>query len=267
MAARGFTRIEIASFQSYCFHFNFGSPTPTELRRMLDDHGLEPICLNYDSGTYQAWDPEEINRFVADSTRKIQHLSEVGIPMMTMSFGMRTTRDDHKYQLANEVKAYDAVAKVGARYGVKMLLEVPHLYGNMWSAEDALWIFARLDNANVGALVDSSHWGIIGYDLRSFLTALGDRLWHVHLRDSDGEDTADFHQQLELTPGDGSVDFRQFGRVLDSLGYAGDVSLDFEYRDRTLGAIETEFSKGLKYLEKMGWDLPDHVRRDAVAMV
>ncbi len=234
---------------------------------MLDEHGLEPICLNFDSGTYQAWIPEEINRFVADSTRKIQQLSEVGIPMMTMSFGTRTTRNDHKYQLGNELKAYDAVAKVSARYGVKMLLEVPHLYGNMWSAEDALWVFSRLDNANVGALVDSSHWGIIGYDLRSFLMALGDRLWHVHLRDSDGEDTANFRQQLELTPGDGSVDFRYFGQVLDSLGYSGDVSLDFEYRDKTLGAIETEFSKGLKQLEKLGWELPDRVRRDAVAMV
>ena len=28
MAARGFNRVEIASFGSYCFHFNFGSPTP-----------------------------------------------------------------------------------------------------------------------------------------------------------------------------------------------------------------------------------------------
>jgi sugar phosphate isomerase/epimerase len=234
---------------------------------MLDDLGLEPVCLNYDSGAYKAWIPEEIDRFVADSTRKIQQLSEVGIPMMAMSFGSRTDRQDQQYQLENELKAYDAVADIGARHGVKMLLEVPHLYGNMWSAENALWIFERLGNANVGALVDSSHWGIIGYDLRSFMEALGDRLWHVHLRDSDGEDTADFHQQLELTPGDGSVDFRFFGTVLDTLGYSGDVSLDFEYRDLTLDAIEKEFSRGLKHLEKMGWELPDQVRRDAVAMV
>ncbi len=28
MAARGFKKIEIASFNTYCFHFNYGSPTP-----------------------------------------------------------------------------------------------------------------------------------------------------------------------------------------------------------------------------------------------
>ena len=45
MAARGFSRIEIASFKSYSFHFNYGSPTPSELRKMLDDLGLKPIVL------------------------------------------------------------------------------------------------------------------------------------------------------------------------------------------------------------------------------
>ncbi len=56
MAARGFKRIEIPSFSSYCFHFNFGSPTPGELGTMLDDLGLVPVCLNYDTGGHDAWD-------------------------------------------------------------------------------------------------------------------------------------------------------------------------------------------------------------------
>jgi len=45
------------------------------------------------------------------------------------------------------------------------------------------------------------------------------------------------------------------------------VSLDFEYRDMTLDAIETEFDRGLKYLEKMGWELPGQVRREHATMV
>ena len=45
--ARGFKRVEICSFDSYCFHFNYGSPTPAELRRMLDDRGLTPMMMHY----------------------------------------------------------------------------------------------------------------------------------------------------------------------------------------------------------------------------
>jgi hypothetical protein len=66
---------------------------------------------------------------------------------------------------------------------------------------------------------------------------------------------------LELTPGAGSVDFRLFGSVLDSVGYTGDVALDFEYRDLTLDAIEREYDAGLKHLEDCGWELPRQVRR------
>jgi len=261
IAARGFKRIEIASFKSYCFHFNYGSPTPRELVKMLDTLGLEPICLNYDHGFYQAWVPEQVDRFVADWTRKIEQLGSAGIPTITMSFGERSHRKDTEFQLMNELKAYDTVAGIAARHGIRTLIEVPHLYGNLHTVEQVLWMFDRFSSPNIGALVDSSHWGIIGYDLREFLNALGDRLWHVHLRDSTGPDTADFNQQLELTPGVGSVDFRLLGSVLDEIGYRGEVTLDFEHRDLTLDAIEREYDIGLRHLEETGWELPHHVRR------
>lgn len=253
MAARGFKRIEIASFGSYCFHFNFGSPTAKELKKMLDNFGLIPVCLNYFTDFHHAWIPEEIDDFVREWTRKIEQLNEVGIPMLTMSFGVRNDRGDLQYQLANAVKAYDRVGKIGEKYGVKLLLEVPHLYGIMPRPEQVYWIFERLDSPNVGALLDSSHWGIIGYNMDEFLSRLRNRLWHVHLRDSAGPDTADRKQKLEMTPGDGIVDFKKFGQALDKINYKNDVSIEFEYRDMTLDAIEREYDRGLNYLTKTGW--------------
>jgi sugar phosphate isomerase/epimerase len=262
MAARGFRRIEIASFSSYCFHFNFGSPTPAELRTMLDDYGLEPVCLNYSPGLYSAWIPEQIDLFVEDCRRKIAQLGEVGIPMMTMSFGVRNDRPDQEHQLSNAVKAYNQVGEIASDYGVRMLLEVPHLYNIMFRTKQVLWVFERLECTNIGALVDSSHWGIIGYDSDAFLGALGERLWHVHLRDSAGPDTADRKQELELTPGDGTADFAGLARALDAVGYAGDVTTEFEYRDMTLAAIDAEYDRGLTYLQEVGWELPEGVRSD-----
>ena len=263
IAARGFRRAEIASFNSYCFHFNFGSPTPGELRRILAELRLQPICLNYFAGPHRAWEETQIDGFVAQWGRKIEQLCEVGIPMMTMSFGIRNDRTDQEAQLANAVRAYERVAEIAERYQIRMLLEVPHLYDIMARPQQVFWVFDRLDSTNVGALVDSSHWGIIGYDVDELFAGLRDRLWHVHLRDSRGPDTADFRQDLELTPGEGTVDFRKFAMALDAVGYAGDVSLDFEYRDMTLGTIEREIGRGLRHLESVGWQLPDGVRPDS----
>ena len=260
MAARGFKRIEIASFSSYCFHFNFGNPTPAELKKMLDDFGLEPVCLNYSAGFHNAWMPEDIDAFVEEWTKKIAHLGEVGIPMMTVHFGVRNDRPDQECQLSNAVKAYNRIGQIASDYGVRMLLEVPHLYGIMPRAEQVLWVFDRLESPNIGALIDSSHWGIIGYNIDAFLGALGKRLWHIHLRDSAGTDTADRRQKLELTPGNGTVDFGKLARALDAIGYGGNVTTEFEYRDMTLEAIDAEYDKGLKYLQEVDWELPEGVR-------
>jgi sugar phosphate isomerase/epimerase len=62
-----------------------------------------------------------------------------------------------------------------------------------------------------------------------------------------------------LTPGVGTVDFRAFGAALDRAGYNGDVSIEFEYRDMTLDAIEREYDAGLRHLSEAGWELPDSV--------
>ena len=258
--ARGFRRVEIASFYSYCFHFNFGSPTPSELKQMLVDLELEPVCLNYCGSKQEAWRKEEIDRFVGDWTRKLEHVAEVGIPMMTMLFGARNDRPDQESQLANSVEAYDRVGEAAARLGIRMLLEVPHLWTIIWGPEQVLWVMDRLSSTNIGALVDSSHWGISSYDPDAFFDALGDRLWHVHLRDSQGPDEADWSQDLELTPGKGTVDFAKFARALDRVGYAGDVSLDFEYRDMTLDGIEHEYDAGLKCLAEAGWEIAEGVQ-------
>ena len=260
MAARGFRRIEIASFGEYCFHFNFGSPTPAELKKMLDDLGLTPVCLNYSDSLHPAWKEGQIDVFVEACRRKIEHLNAAGIPMMVMHFGGRNDRPDQEQQLANAVRAFSRVGELAARQGVRMLMEVPHLYSIMHRPEQVLWVVERLESANVGVLVDTSHWGITRYDLRAYFGALGRRLWHIHLRDSRGEDTADMKQDLELTPGVGTVDFARFGRALDEAGYAGDVSLEFEYRDMTLEAIEREYDKGLQHLRSAGWQLPAGVR-------
>jgi sugar phosphate isomerase/epimerase len=260
MHARGFRRIEIASFDTYCFHFNNNSPDPAELRETLAEMKLTPIGLNYCPRTYEAWREGDADDFVRDLTGKLDHLARAGIPMMTMLFGNRNDRPDQAEQLDRAAAVYDKVGAAAAKHGIRMLLEVPHLYTIHPRTEQVLQLVDRLQSTNVGLLVDSSHWGIIGYDLDEFFSAVGDRLWHVHLRDSAGPDTADRKQDLELTPGVGSVDFRAFGEALDRAGYTGDVSIEFEYRDMTLDAIEREYDAGLRHLSETGWELPDGVR-------
>jgi sugar phosphate isomerase/epimerase len=79
------------------------------------------------------------------------------------------------------------------------------------------------------------------------------------LRDSTGADTADFKQQLELTPGKGSVDFGRYAEWLDSHGYIGNVTIETEYVGKTIEQIEPELDFAFKHLAANGWQFPKGV--------
>ncbi|MDA1017754.1 MAG: hypothetical protein O3A00_25260, partial [Planctomycetota bacterium] len=93
-AALGFRKIEIGSFGSYCYHFNNGSPRPTELRTMLADYGLTPIALNWNGGIGRACETHAIPEWLEGYKRKIADAQAVGIPMLTMHFGRHSEGGD-----------------------------------------------------------------------------------------------------------------------------------------------------------------------------
>ena len=85
---------------------------------------------------------------------------------------------------------------------------------------------------------------------------LGERLWHVHLRDAAGRDTAAGNYQLEKTPGRGEVDFAALGEALDKHGYRGEVTLETEYRNYgSPDEVDEENLFALDHLRRVGWGI------------
>ena len=273
MAKRGFKQIEIGSFRGYCYHFNFGSPSPVELRNQLADLDLKPIALNWAPVMSDSYDKASTLQWLEECKKKISEAQEVGFPMMTMAYG----RPNEELSLEEQRKIctglYRELAEYAQSCDMKMLLELPHLYLVHNDCDPVHTLLSDLDLPNVGILVDSSHWGLIGYDIETYLNKLGDRLWHIHLRDSSSVPQIDRDSKfvrpalfgkknynLTLTPGLGSVDFSRLGRALDNVGYKGDVTTEFEYFDMPLAEIERQYDSGLSHLIQCGWELPEGVQ-------
>jgi sugar phosphate isomerase/epimerase len=269
-AARGFTRVEIGSFHSYCYHFNNGSPRPAELKTMLDDCGLTPVALNWNAGIGRSNEDPAIAEWIDGYKAKIEDAQGVGIPMMTMHFGRHHAGSDLSEERKRATDAYAQLAEYASQQGMVMLLELPHMHLVHHDCNSVITLLEQLDFDNVGLLIDSSHWGVIGYDLDEFLSRVGHRLRHVHLRDSVPRSTAELDRKfkrpalspnpvynLTLTPGLGVVDFAHFGQALDQIGYQGDVTTEFEYFDMPLDEIERQYDAGLSHLKKSGWSLAD----------
>ncbi len=270
IAARGFKHVEIGSFRGYCYHFNSGSPSPAELGQMLAELGLKPIVLNWAPVLNNSYRMDSIQQWMEEYKRKICEAQEAGFPMMTMAFGLPNEEGDVEEQRNICTGVYRELAEYALSCGMKMLLELPHLYLVHNECDPVHTLLENLDLPNVGILVDSSHWGLIGYDLDSYFQKLGDRLWHVHLRDSSPTPQASRDRKfvrpalfgkknynLTLTPGLGTVDFERFGKALDSVGYQGNVTTEFEYFDMPLDEIERQYDLGLSHLHKNGWEFPE----------
>lgn len=57
-----------------------------------------------------------------------------------------------------------------------MLLKVSDWYSIMPGVEEVIWVLDRLDSPDIGVLVNSSRWGIIGYAVDAFFSDPGERL-------------------------------------------------------------------------------------------
>ena len=271
IAARGFRAVDIAHMGAYCQHFPLGAADTEGLRGLLRTVGLQPIALNYYGGGIDAGDPaaprphrlhhpEEAADYGATMRRAILQCRSLGIPLMMAVPGRRSEAADRAEEVAAAAAAISALADDAYANGLRLTVEAPHCYSLLHTVERLAEFFALVTSPHLGVTVDSSHWGVLRYDLEELWTALGPRIWHIHLRDGAGPDTADFRQQLELTPGAGAVDFRRFGEWLDGHGYRGNVTMELEYRGRPLDAIEGEIDRALAHLAGTGWTLPRGVR-------
>ena len=69
-------------------------------------------------------------------------------------------------------------------------------------------------------VLDTGHAHVVGESLAAALAAMGDRLFHVHIDDNNGQ------RDQHLIPGDGTIDLRAFVTQLRSSGYAGYLSAE-----------------------------------------
>jgi len=267
VASMGFARVEITELGSYCRHFPHERASAAAVSAQLQARGLCAVAMNVSASRLvdgqihrpRLSDPACADQIMSYAGWFLHQASQLGVRVVSFPIGPRVLKGDWRAQMRASVEGYGRIAAIAAGCGVRLNLEAPHLYQLVDSVPRVMEVLGELDST-VGVTVDSSHWGILRYDLEDYLARLGPRLAHVHLRDSAGADTRDFHQDLELTPGRGSVDFAAFAAALDATGYRGEVSVEFEYRGLPLERTEQEYRAGLAHLQGGGWQLDESVK-------
>ena len=235
LSGLGFKSVELSYMGSHTKHFPYKQIHPTTVLKMLSEYGVTPISMNIythrtvdgQTDPHDYTNPFDAQEAVDQARWYLESAKAMNIEIVTLATARRVFGDRWNGVMKAFCAAFGRIATIAADLDISVNLEVPHLFLITDTVEHVKAVFDEIDHPSVGATVDSSHWGIIGYDPYEFFSWLGPRLRHVHLRDSKGPDTKDEKQTLELTAGKGTVDFVLFRKALVRLShFSGRVTAD-----------------------------------------
>ena len=292
IAAYGLAQVEIAEMLTHSKHFPIDTVNPAAVKTLLEKYALHPVAANVTMATYHSAQPElleapirtqssaetddilkakrqrvyyrlhvpnEARLYAARLHTLIDKAQSAGIPMLVISVGRKEHADDIERAIAATAELLDEQAEYARRAGVKLLLEMPHVWQIYHDVQRSKQLLSHLQSDNIGVVIDSTHWHVSGYDIDDYVSCLADRLWHVHLRDAAGQESSAQDYRLEKTPGRGEVDFPLLAGTLDRYNFAGTVTLETEYKNyQDPAEVDSENAYALDYLARSGWEVTRH---------
>lgn len=231
LKAHGYDALDYGAFinsQNPLFNMN-DSEFKTTLRgrrEMIEANGL---FVNQTHGVWRcpAFDASEYNRaerFAAMVTG-IRGTALLGAPYFVihciMPFGENDP--DHREELwAMNADFYGRLCRVAADEGVTVCLEnLPFIPLKLSSTYEVLDFVRMMDLDNFKVCLDTGHAAVYGHSPADMVRMIGkDYLATLHVHDNDGR--YDGHWR----PGEGVVDWADFGRALREIGFEGVVNLE-----------------------------------------
>jgi sugar phosphate isomerase/epimerase len=226
----GFQEIDLGALPGVCDHIPY----------VLDEHavgavaekvqisGLTVRSINADIGDLNA------PLTAAERASRAKHLGQLldlavstratalVLPCGALSHDPKESLEQDLDRVAQELHS---AAQAASERGVELWVESLHFWRLSWNGEVAAKLHARLGK-QVGLVMDFSHLVASGTDPVQFVQRFGDRIRHVHLRDA-------VPGNINLSIGNGKVDFAAGIRALLLAGYQGHYSLELETRDVT----------------------------------
>ena len=193
--------------------------------------GADGLCLvTADDGLYRR--AEERTRSVIDLAAYLGAMVNIGRLRGQLKF-LGEVSDPW----AIAVDRLRKVINYAADRAVRVTMEPINRYETdfVFSAADGMRLVEDLGCDNFGLMLDLFHMNIEDASIEEGLRATGDRLWHVHIADSN-----------RRYPGSGHLDFDSVFATLEAMGYQGYVSAEL----LPLPDADTAAEKTITFLQK-----------------
>ena len=219
IAAAGFDGVEI--FENDFLAFD---GTPTEVGRMVRDHGLE-ITLYQPFRDFEGMPEPQRARNFERAERKFDLMQELGTDLMLICSNVSPLALGGIDRAAADLRELgERAAKRGLRVGFEALAWGRHVNDH----RDAWEIVRRADHPNVGLILDSFHTLARKTDVSSIRSIPADRVFIVQLADAPliDMDLLYWSRHFRNMPGQGDLPVTDFMRAVAATGYSGTLSLE-----------------------------------------
>jgi sugar phosphate isomerase/epimerase len=230
IAGLGFTEIDLGALPGVCDHVPFvlDAAAVETVAHTVTASGLRVRSINCDIGDLnvplgngaRASRADHLDMLVALATAT--GARALLLPCGALDHAPVETLTADVDRVAAELVAAAATA---AGAGIELWTESLHLHRLCCDVERAQLLYDRLPDS-VGIVMDFSHIVASGGDPVDFVDRFATRLTHVHIRDA-------VPGNINLSVGNGKVDFSRGLKQLATAGYSGHFSLELETRDIT----------------------------------
>ncbi len=210
-ALAGYDGIELSAIPGMSEHLVLDrrSEIIPEVRRLAGAYGLELLAIEQPSQ----------ERDVMEAA--FQAAAELGIPIVNCGPGGKTG-DEESFQ--KSVEQLGQLAELAGHYGVTLCVKA-HVGAAIYNTPTTLRLMEMISSPALGIDMDPSHIYRAGENPVEALTAVIERVRHVHIRDCKGRQQGPGKPELQAN-GRGDIDLVGYIRVLHENGYEGPVNLE-----------------------------------------
>jgi sugar phosphate isomerase/epimerase len=226
IAAAGFRQVEIIAEPS---HLTPGECDPQQIAAILKDLGL--IC-RVGHGLYSHGLPNLAALDEAQRRESIAYVRTCFAPLMAVGaevvilhptgYSLDYTEANRQQVIDQALRSMEALGKIAGESGLKLAWEnLPH-HNTARPLHDMIELRRLIEQmpGHTGLCLDTTHALISGHDPLEQLTIAGDRLFCLHLHDSDGQ--GDCH----WVPGKGVIKWKPFIARLNEMNFTGPRTLE-----------------------------------------
>ena len=224
----GYDGIDFWGGRPHIYRTDYSPQELQELRKLVDDHGLEvpslmpafyryPHSLSSPNHAVRT-DSIEYMRQCVDNAAILGAALVLVIPDHSLYNHSSEDSFDRFMESIDEVAQYTRQHE-GLMLGLEILWKDETDY--FFRAEDALAVIDQLQHPNLGVVLDTGTLNLSKDSVEEVFDKLEGKILQVHFNDNDG-----IKEQQNLIPGDGTFDFESLICHLKRIGFSGYLSAE-----------------------------------------